>query len=148
MPINSKNKGNGFERKIANLLATNFPPLQFTRSQSSGAILGGKNISKLIHYSKEAAVLFTGDVVPTNEGSNTGLLFNFCIECKFYKNEDSLYSMLSGKSKIHNWFKEVQIDARKIGKEPLLIFKFNRIILLIKNRLHFLDATYLINSFI
>lgn len=34
--------------------------------------------------------------------------------------------LLSGKSQIYGWLEEVRIDAQKINKEGLVIFKYNR----------------------
>jgi len=126
--VNSKSKGSGFENVIAKLLSEKFKPLEFRRSQSSGAILGGKNEALLHKFSDHAKALFIGDVVPTNEADvakTEGWCFRFTIECKFYKDQDTL-SNLFKTSQVTEWFEQARIDAGKIpDKRPLLIFKFN-----------------------
>lgn len=126
--INSKAKGSGFEGHISKVLAEALPPMKFRRSQSSGAILGGVNEKFLEAYSDEAKSLFIGDVVPTNESDvvrDHGWKLRHTFECKFYKDCDNL-DQLFGNTKILNWFDQAETDAKKIGKLPLLIFKFNR----------------------
>lgn len=125
--VNSKAKGSGFEGHIGKVLGETLSPLKFRRSQSSGAILGGKNEKFLANYSADAMALFVGDVVPTNELDvfrDEGWKFKFTLECKFYKNCDTLDHLFNN-TKIKGWFKQAMTDAAKINKEPLLIFKFN-----------------------
>lgn len=126
--VNSKRKGSGFEGSISKLLGTTLAPMKFRRSQSSGAILGGVNEKFMENFSDDAKALFIGDVVPTNESDvlkSEGWRFKFTLECKFYKSVDTLEHLFSN-TKIKNWFEQAVTDAAKIGKEPLLIFKFNR----------------------
>lgn len=125
--INSKKKGNSFEGHVGKILADTLPPMKFRRSQSSGAILGGINERFLKNYSEDARSLFVGDVVPTNEtdvSRDHGWKLKFTLECKFYKTADNIDHLLSN-TKIRRWFEQACTDAVKIGKEPLLIFKFN-----------------------
>jgi hypothetical protein len=124
--VNGKAKGNGYEGKIAKLFSTTFAPLQFRRSQSSGAILGGQNEKYLEQYSFEVKRAFIGDVVPTNESEVTNPDFNFSVECKFYKDVETLENLITKKTKIIGWMEESNIDAKKLNKQPILIFKFNR----------------------
>lgn len=102
--------------------------MKFRRSQSSGAILGGVNKKFLEAYSEEARSLFVGDVVPTNESDvirDHGWKLRFTIECKFYKSADTVEHLFAN-TKITGWFKQALEDSDKVGKDPLLIFKFNR----------------------
>jgi hypothetical protein len=126
--VNGKNKGSGFELIIAKLFSTVFSPLEFRRSQSSGAILGGQNHVNLHRFSDAARVLFIGDITPTNEEDvfrEQGWKFRFCIECKFYKDAD-IFKALFNNPQILQWWDQAKTDAAKVaGKEPLLIFKFN-----------------------
>jgi hypothetical protein len=124
--VNGKAKGNGYENKIAKQFTTAFLPLQFRRSQSSGAILGGQNEKYLDQYSFEVKRAFIGDVVPTNESDKDVPDFNFSVECKFYKDVENLEHLVSKKSKIYMWIEEAKVDAAKLNKQPLLVFKFNR----------------------
>lgn len=126
--VNGKAKGNGFESTIAKLFTEKFAPLQFRRSQSSGAILGGQNQVHLHRFSDEAKAMFIGDLVPTNESDvarGEGWKFRFTIECKFYKEADSFTSLFKN-PQIKGWFEQALTDAAKLPeKEALLIFKFN-----------------------
>jgi hypothetical protein len=126
--VNGKAKGSGFENTIAKLLSEKFAPLEFRRSQSSGAILGGKNENLLHKFSDHAKALFIGDVVPTNEADVSrieGWGFRFTIECKFYKDVDTLNQLFKN-PQVSSWYEQARTDAAKIpDKLPLLIFKFN-----------------------
>jgi len=125
--INSKKKGSGFEGHIGKLLGEKLAPMKFRRSQSSGAILGGQNERFMDQFSADAKALFIGDVVPTNEADvirEQGWRMKFTIECKFYRDIDSLEHLLD-KTRITGWYDKARIDAQKISKQPLLIFKFN-----------------------
>ena len=79
-PGGGKAKGSGFESTIAKLLTKHLAPLNFIRTQGSGARVGGKNFDTLGKmFGEDALKLFVGDVVPVNE-RDTGLRFNFSIE--------------------------------------------------------------------
>lgn len=120
--VNSKGKGSGFENSIAKRLSEVLAPLQFRRSQSSGAILGGKNDKLLEKFSSSAKALFVGDVVPTNEAD--AFEFKFTVECKFYRDAEN-FKKLFGENRIWGWYDEAKVDAAKVSKQPLLVFKFN-----------------------
>jgi hypothetical protein len=126
--VNGKAKGSGFESTIAKLFSEKFAPLQFRRSQSSGAILGGQNQIYLHRFSNEAKTLFVGDLVPTNEADVAraeGWKFRFTVECKFYKEADGFTSLFKN-PQVKGWFEQALTDALKLPeKEALLIFKFN-----------------------
>lgn len=126
--VNSKRKGSGFEGHLAKMLNVVLHPLKFRRSQSSGAILGGVNVKFAEHFSDDAKALFIGDVVPTNAADvlrDEGWSLRFTLECKFYKNADTIDNLF-GNTKIRGWMNQAVDDAKKINKTPLLIFKFNR----------------------
>ena len=123
--VNGKAKGSGFERVIAKLLSEKLAPFKFTRSQSSGAIVGGKNWStKGQIFSKEALTLFVGDVVPTNE-SEVGKTFRFTVECKSYGDAERMESLFSNSS-IYLWVNEAIDDAKKLNKDPIAVFKWKQ----------------------
>jgi hypothetical protein len=125
--INSKKKGSNFERTISGFLSKHLAPLNFKRTQQSGAITGGKNSRFNSNYSAEALSIFIGDICPINEADvirETGYGFKFSLECKFYKDCDNLNHLFTN-TKIKGWFDQAMNDAAKIKKEPLLIFKFN-----------------------
>lgn len=128
-PINGKQKGNGFEGDIAKLFTAKFAPLNFKRTQSSGAIVGGYNAWSTKHYSPEMLGAFVGDIFPCNESDvlkEYGWTFKRTVECKFYRDADS-FTALFKNPQIAEWFEQAAEDAKKLpGKLPLLIFKFNR----------------------
>ncbi len=122
---NSKVKGSGFEGTIAKKLTAALQPLNFMRTPGSGARVGGKNFDTLGQMLGEDALkVFVGDVVPVNERKE-GLKFNHVLECKFYASQDTFTLLASGSAKLFGWFEEVVVDAAKLDKNPLLIFKWN-----------------------
>lgn len=124
-PINSKGKGNGFEGTIAKKLTAALQPLNFMRTPGSGARVGGKNFETLGQMLGEDALkIFVGDVVPVNERKE-GLTFKHVIECKSYATPDNFTSLAAGTANVWKWYEEVVIDAAKVSKNPLLIFKWN-----------------------
>lgn len=121
---NSKNKGAGFEGKVAKMLSAALP-LTFIRSPGSGARVGGQNFEKFgAMFGADAMKLFVADVVPTNE-RDVGMDFLWSVECKFYATTDTFNHMFQGKSNIYTWFEESVVDAAKVGKKPILIWKWN-----------------------
>lgn len=124
-PINSKSKGSGFEGQTAKKLSAALP-INFIRSPGSGARIGGKNFATVgAIMGEEVMKLFNADVVPVNEEAE-GYTFRFSVECKFYKEADNFTSLASGTANLFKWFQESVIDSAKIGREPVLIFKWNR----------------------
>lgn len=125
-PGMGKAKGNGFEATIAKALTKALQPLNFMRTPGSGARVGGKNFETLGQMLGEDALkMFVGDVVPVNERKE-GLTFRHAVECKSYATPDNFTSIASGSANIWHWYEEIIIDAAKVDKTPLLIFKWNR----------------------
>lgn len=125
-PGGGKAKGNGFEGTIAKTLSKALAPLNFIRTPGSGARVGGKNfetIGKM--FGEDALKIFVGDVVPVNERQE-GVKFNHSIECKFYATQDPFTALVAGTANLFKWFEEAVIDASKVDKDPMLIFKWNR----------------------
>ena len=108
MPINSKQKGSDFERKVAKML-TEWSGYEFRRTPMSGAL----------HWENDARVL--SDIVPP-----LNLGFPFSIECK--KREDSwdFDFILKGTSSIWEFWKQCLRDAQSEDLEPLLVLSKNR----------------------
>jgi hypothetical protein len=126
-----KKKGSGFELQIAKKLSVALMPLNFMRTPGSGARTGGKNFEKFGQmFGEEALALFTADVVPLNE-KKEGLHFLHSIECKSYKTPDSFPQLVSGTANVFKWMKESAEDAEKIHRNPVLIFKWNNINILV-----------------
>lgn len=125
--INSKKKGSSFELNIAHRLTAALAPLNFRRTQQSGAIVGGKNEKAGWAYSQEMLTLMIGDVAPVNELDvirDQGWKLKFTIECKFYRDMDNLEHLVD-KTRILGWYDKARSDAQKLNKQALLIFKFN-----------------------
>lgn len=123
-PGGGKAKGNGFESTIAKKLSAALP-INFIRSPGSGARVGGKNMATIgAMMGAEALALFNADVVPVNEKAE-GYNFHFSIECKSYATTDNFTSLVSGSANIFKWFEESVVDSAKIGRDPILIFKWN-----------------------
>ena len=124
-PGGGKAKGNGFEGTVAKLLTKALQPLNFIRTPGSGARVGGKNFETIGQmFGEDALKIFVGDVVPVNERAE-GVEFKHSIECKFYATPDGFTSLVAGKANLFKWFQEAVDDAAKVGKNPMLIFKWN-----------------------
>jgi hypothetical protein len=124
MSINSKNKGNTFERKIANMLSKRFEEYLgksqgFFRNSTSGSYFGASNQKRLETHMEENATF--GDIIAPSS-------FNFAIECKFYKSPPSFTSMVRQEYKLFDtWIAQAQQDATNSGKKMLVIAKFNNV---------------------
>lgn len=124
MAVNGKQKGNSFERKIANLLSDRFKEKtglesSFRRNPDSGSFFGGQNQSRTETYDTEYAVF--GDLIcPRN--------FNFSIECKNYKTPPSFSSIIKQDCKqLDTWIAQATQDARNAKKLTALIIKYNNV---------------------
>lgn len=123
MSINSKQKGNKFERDIANLLSTRFEahtgkPQSFRRNVDSGSFWGGKNIVRKETHDTDYAIY--GDLVCPRE-------FNFSIECKNYKEPPSFNSILKQSVTLWDeWLGQAMQDSSACGKDYMIIVKYNR----------------------
>jgi hypothetical protein len=113
---------------IAKLFSATFAPLNFKRTQSSGAIVGGKNAWQSNLYSQHMLSAFVGDIFPINEEDVVkaeGWKFRFTIECKFYKEADNFTALFKNPQLI-SWWNQATADAAKLqDASPILIFKFN-----------------------
>jgi len=123
MAVNGKQKGNRFERDIANLLSARFKEhtgieQAFRRNPDSGSFFGGKNLERAETHDTEWAVY--GDLICPRK-------FKFAIECKNYKTAPNLNAILTEKiSDWDSWIAQARQDAEAAGKEMLLIIKYNR----------------------
>ena len=122
MPVNGKNKGSSFERKIANLLSARFEPLTgiksaFRRNPDSGSFFGGTNKKRTETHDLGHANF--GDLIcPEN--------FKFSVECKHYKTGPTFAAIVKGKiSQWDTWIEQATQDARSSKKEMLLVMKYN-----------------------
>jgi hypothetical protein len=123
MAVNGKQKGNSFERSIANLLSERFKehtgiPQAFRRNPDSGSFFGGSNIARTQVYDTDWAIY--GDLIcPKN--------FKFAIECKHYKTAPILNAVLTESvADWDKWLKQAGQDSEVSAKEMLLIVRYNR----------------------
>lgn len=124
MAVNGKQKGNAFERKIANMLSERFQQhtgleQSFRRNPDSGSFFGGSNQTRLESHGSENAQL--GDIICPSD-------FKFCIECKSYKTAPGLHVLLSQEcTQWDEWIEQALQDAKNTEKNFLLIIKYNRV---------------------
>jgi len=122
MAVNSKNKGNTFERTISKMFSSRFGTflgidVAFRRNLDSGSYFGGKNQNRVSTHNDEHT--FFGDILcPSN--------FRFNIECKHYKKQPSLDGVLNGGvSDWDKWIAQAEQDSKNVDKHPLIIVKYN-----------------------
>lgn len=122
MGVNGKQKGNSFERKIANAFAARFAehtgiPQSFRRNPDSGSFFGGTNISRAETHDTDWAVY--GDLICPKA-------FNFSIECKHYKAAPKLNGILTQKiTEWDKWIEQAKQDAKASEKDVLIIIRYN-----------------------
>lgn len=122
--VNGKQKGNGFERKIANLLSERFAGILgieqgFRRNPDSGSFFGGSNTQRTATHSMDYAIF--GDLIcPRN--------FAFSVECKHYKTAPTFQSIVEHTVKQwDDWLGQVVQDSINSGKQLALIVKYNNV---------------------
>jgi len=118
MPSPSKNKGNSFEREIADFL-TKLYGEKFIRAPGSGAYVGGKNTSRKEFLHEGQIRTFKGDIIP-------GLSFpKFNGECKSYK-EFPFHQFFTGHIKLlESWISQC-MEVADEGDFNIIFMKFNR----------------------
>jgi hypothetical protein len=120
--MNSKNKGNIFERKIANLLSKRFATItgkekSFARATDSGSFFGGTNRSRMVTHNLDKANF--GDIV-------CPLKFRYNIECKHYKTPPNIFSLIDGSIREWDvWIAQASQDCTNAGKKMAIIIKYN-----------------------
>lgn len=123
MAVNSKQKGNQWERDIANYLSKRFKDYLgveqgFWRRSDSGSRFGGSNQHRKDTHLEEHQGY--GDIVCPHD-------FRWTIEAKHYKEPLSLNAIIKQDSKqLDKWLEQAEQDAKNAGKEPMLIVKYNR----------------------
>lgn len=109
--VNSKQKGGRFERSICKWF-TQWTGYEFNRVPASGG-LRWKNAENI-----------TSDVACTD--AKHSRQFRFSVECKSYKDLNFEHILLQKKAcKITGFWKQATDDAKRAGKLPLLIMKYN-----------------------
>lgn len=122
--MNSKNKGNTFERKIANLLSERFLahtgiPKSFRRNADSGSFFGGSNKARTDTHDTSKATF--GDIIVPDG-------FAFSIECKHYKDPPTFASLVKQEvAALDKWIAQAEQDGESSGKTPCIIVKYNNV---------------------
>jgi len=109
--VNSRNKGNAFERKVCSLLNHRFNTEDFCRSPGSGAFAS-------THKLPEHLKIYGDLITPEN--------FKFTIECKKGYNKENLCSFFKPKSEIRKFIKQSEKDAKYSKREPMIILQQDR----------------------
>lgn len=124
MAVNGKQKGNRFERDIANMLSSRFEEhtgktQSFRRNADSGSFWGGKNKERKETHDTDYAVY--GDLICPKT-------FKFTVECKNYKTPPSMMSFISQDIKEWDkWISQAEQDATECDKDYILVMKYNRV---------------------
>jgi hypothetical protein len=109
--LNSKNKGNTFQRKVAQMFNEHFGTDQFAPTPGSGAFATTHSLPKHLQI--------YGDLItPQN--------FCFVLECKKGYNNENIGSTFSKKSLITEALQQADRDAKKCTKIPMVIFQQDR----------------------
>ena len=115
--INSKSKGNTFEREVVKLFTEQFGE-GFQRVPCSGAIFGKTNMKRSHGMSEECINTLTGDLITPES-------FPYSLEYKFHKDLE-FHQLIQGKcKKMDDWLEQSSQDAVLSGKVPLVVFKLN-----------------------
>ena len=104
--INSKQKGSGYELKIAKLLSSWWGE-EFHRTPCSGGL----------KWKEDNRV--AGDIV-----TPTGSIFPFSIECK-KREEWKFMHLIKGTGEIEDYWEQCTGDSDRVGLKPMLIFSKN-----------------------
>jgi hypothetical protein len=116
--INSKGKGNAFERDIVKLFKVLFEDEGFERNAFSGSLYGGSNRHRMQGMNEEHTSAVCGDIICPKD-------FPFSIECKAYKELD-FHNIINGKcTTLDEWIEQAEDDAKASNKEMLVIIKIN-----------------------
>ena len=109
--VNSRTKGNTFERKIATTLNSRFNTNEFCRSPGSGAFATTHSLPKHLQI--------YGDLItPQN--------FKFTIECKKGYNKENLCGFFKENSDVRSFIRQATRDSIKSNKPFLVVFQQDR----------------------
>ena len=117
MSINSKQKGNSWERSVCKILKERFSGRDFSRVPTSGAFFGKTNKEKRSLAEDNVKEVLSGDIICPSD-------FRFSVECKSYA-DISFWDLFNESSDLHSWIKQCKEDAEFVNKVPLLIVKIN-----------------------
>jgi len=114
----SKNKGNAFEREVANFLSKTYNE-SFVRAAHSGAFIGGTNNHRKEYLSENQVKSFKGDIIPPDDWKH------FNAEAKSYA-DFPFHLLLTGDCKVIDAWIDQLMDVADEGDINLLFMKFNR----------------------
>lgn len=118
MAVNSKNKGNTWEREVAKFLSSIFKE-SFIRSMSSGAFVGGLNAHRKDTLSESQITMSKGDIIPPDN------MLKLNIEAKFY-GDMSFHQLIDNDCpQLNSWIDQSNFTA-DTGDISFIIFKINR----------------------
>ena len=109
--INSRTKGNAFERKVAHMLNDRFDTTEFSRTPGSGAFA-------TTHALPEHLKIHGDLITPIN--------FKYCIECKKGYNKIHINNLFDYSSEFWEFMKKCEKDSEACNKYPLVIFQQDR----------------------
>lgn len=105
--INSRNKGNAFERKICSLLNEKFKTKDFNRTPGSGAYATN-------HHLPSHLKIYGDLITPKNH--------KFTYELKKGYNKEGVSSLFNKKSELWKFLDQCEITEQKSGRPCLLIW--------------------------
>jgi len=111
MPNPNKQKGNRWEREVADHLSVIFG-LSFQRIPNSGAFVGGKNSFRKDILSESQLLLSNGDIIVPDE------LKHISIECKSYR-DFSFSSLFTTNKALDGWIEQ----SKTSDKQWFLVIK-------------------------
>jgi len=115
--INSKHKGNNWERAVRNVLIEATGDQGFARVPNSGAI--GTNYRKEGKMEAEITDYMSGDIIsPKN--------FNYSVECKAYKSFEFNQVLQGDCAKLDLWIEQASKDSKASNKKMLIFIKIDR----------------------
>lgn len=118
MPNPQKQKGNSFEREVANYLSDLYKE-SFIRAPGSGAYVGGKNKARTQILHEGQIRSFKGDIVPGQSFPKMNA------ECKSYK-DFPFHQVVSGECKLLEEWLDQLMSVSDSNDLNILFMKFNR----------------------
>lgn len=115
--MNSKNKGNTFERKICKLLSQ-----WITKGEREDILWRSISSGAWNTIKKRTTTTQIGDITYIDDLGKP-FIEKFAIECKSYK-DVQMIKLFNQNSIINKWWDKINEEAQ--GKYPLIIFKENR----------------------
>ena len=109
--VNSRTKGNTFERKVCSLLNDRFKTTDFVRTPGSGAFA-------TTHSLPDHLKLWGDLITPKN--------FKFIIECKKGYNKENINSLFNKSSEVWNFIEKTERGSNASGKYFIIIFQQDR----------------------